>query len=91
MTCTEMAALMREAIFAQHNVALTPTLAVRHRFGIRLIRALCACLAISEHSAQHAMLLWTLSVSMSAMWSESPKGSCSDFGSGSSSATASLG
>jgi hypothetical protein len=61
-----MAALMREAIFAQHNVALTPTLAVRHRFGIRLIRALCACLAISEHSAQHAMLLWTMSVSMSA-------------------------
>ena len=61
-----MAVGMREVVFAGHNVAFTPTQDERHRFGIRLICALCIALNISEASGQHAMVLWTISMSTAA-------------------------
>jgi len=66
MSGSELATLMRAVVFAGHNVQFTPTQAVRHKFGIRLIRALKAPLSISEPCALHAMLVWTISMSTSA-------------------------
>lgn len=66
MNACDLAARMREVIFAGHNVAFPPTQAERHHFGIRLIRALSTVLQVSEASELHAMLLWTISMSMSA-------------------------
>lgn len=66
MNASDLAARMREVLFAGHNVAFTPMQAARHHFGIRLIRVLSSALRIAEASALHAMLLWTISVSLSA-------------------------
>jgi hypothetical protein len=66
MTSVEYAAVMREVVFAGHSVAFTPVQTERHMFDIRLICALCIALNISETSAQHVMMLWTISLSMSA-------------------------
>jgi hypothetical protein len=63
---TDFTATTRAVVFAGHNLFFTPMQAARHRFGIRLIRALSTTLNLSEASGLHAMLLWTISVSQSA-------------------------
>jgi hypothetical protein len=60
---TEVAAVIRAAVFAGHVLALTPVQNVRHKFGVRLLRVLCTGLSLTEACAQHAMVLWTISAS----------------------------
>jgi hypothetical protein len=66
MRADEFATHMREVVFAGHNVVFAPAQAARHKFGIRLIRALTTALNVAEACGLHAMLIWTISVSMSA-------------------------
>jgi hypothetical protein len=56
---------MRSVVFAGHSLTFTSAQEARHKFGIRLIQALSITLAVSDTSCQHAMLLWTISMSMS--------------------------
>ncbi len=55
---------MRAVIFTGHNVSFSHTQALRHKFGLTLIGALCTGLTINPTCGQHAMLLWTISMSM---------------------------
>ena len=61
-----LALQMRSVVFAGHDVAFSLAQGSRHRFGLTLLRALCAGLRIQETCGQHAMMLWTISMSTCA-------------------------
>jgi hypothetical protein len=56
----DIAEVIKAAVFARHVLAFTPQTLQRHQFGVRLLRVMCTGLALSEASAQHAMVLWTI-------------------------------
>lgn len=59
-----LATHMRAVIFAGHDTSFSHTQAERHKFGLTLVHVLCTGMRINEACGQHAMLLWTISVSM---------------------------
>jgi len=61
----EIVLMIRTVVFAGHEVMFTGTKDIRHKFGVRLLSLLCARMGISDACGQHAMLLWTISVSKS--------------------------
>jgi len=65
-TSEEIVLMIRTVVFAGHDVAFTGTKDIRHKFGVRLLSLLCARMSISEACGQHAMLLWTISMSQSS-------------------------
>jgi hypothetical protein len=58
-----MELMIRAVVFSGHNIDFTGTKCKRHEFGVRLLRVLCVCMSLSDACGQHAMLLWTLSMS----------------------------
>jgi hypothetical protein len=72
VSLSNLAANMREVVFAGLNVAFDPTLAARHKFGIRLIRAISTGMLLSEACLLHAMLLWTIYVSKTTATQRGP-------------------
>lgn len=62
---SETVLMMRAVVFAGHDIAFTGAKDARHKFGVRLLRVLCACMKLNDACGQHAMILWTIAMSRS--------------------------
>ena len=62
----EMVLLIRAIAFDGHEIMFSGSKQKRHQFGVRLLRVLCSCMCLTDAGAQHAMLLWTLTMSKSS-------------------------